>query len=97
MAPHPEMSLNHNPILLCDFAKGVDAGKAMAKKHGFDTDRSFVPDTMWHVMERRRNGDAIVALIGDDRGWAHNWEYFVVVCWSPVHLEEELGYTPALL
>jgi hypothetical protein len=106
---HPTL-FNHNPIALVDFAKGVDAGRELMVKYkftdvaaqsgyGYMRDGKYfpVPETMWHVLATRRDGDAVIAFIGDDRGWENNWEYFVAVAWAPREMAEESGYVPALL
>jgi hypothetical protein len=107
---HPTLAFNHNPIAVIDFAKGIDAGHELMAKFNFndgvgesgycfyrDSKLMPTPETMWHVLATRRDGDAVIAFIGDDRGWEKHWEYFVAVAWAPQELVEELGYIPALL
>jgi len=49
------------------------------------------PASMWDVMQQRRHGDAVIALIGDDRGYAPDWEYFIAVAWAPQAITTEYG------
>jgi hypothetical protein len=84
-AVHPEFSFSHNPVALIEQARGRDDGEMLANKWGF-TPSHIEPGTMWDIMAQRRDGDAIIALIGDDRGWAPDWEYFIAVVWAPAAL-----------
>jgi hypothetical protein len=86
---------NHNPIALCRFAISDTAGKALAAEFNF---KYADPSTMWDVIDSRRiNDNTIMALIGDDRGWNKDWEYFIAVVWCPKEIEDALGYIPTLL
>lgn len=96
--PHPELSLTTNPCVLVDFAKGYEAGKALIERWGFGKGveggvADYAPNSMWDIMAWRRDGDAIIAVVGDDRGWDKDWEYNIVVAWAPQRMEK-LGYSP---
>lgn len=89
MLPHPTEMLLHDPWVLVGLAQGREAGIELAKKWGLyeqaaDTwGRYFEPCSMWDEVAHRRDGDAVVLFVGDDRGYAPNWTYYVCVKWEP--------------
>lgn len=93
-AEHPELKLLHDPCVLVAHAQGREDGIELAKKWGLyeqvtDTWGSyFEPGCMWHEAAHRRDGDAVVLFVGDDRGYAPNWEYFVIIKWEPQAVED---------
>jgi hypothetical protein len=93
LLPHPERRFRHNPIVLVAEAVGDTAGQALAARHGFPWRE---PGSLWDVLETRRDGDACIALIGDDRGRPQHHTYWIAVAWSPSTLADALGYTPGL-
>lgn len=106
--PDPETVLNHNPIVLVEMAQGYDDGRALMGRWGFGTDQPhsddphhiaphYEPSSMWDVMAYRRDGNAIVAIIGDDRGWKQHWTYYAVVAWFPKYLETKYDPTYCLI
>jgi len=106
--PNKEIAFSHNPIAMIEFVQGYENGIALMNKWGFGSDQPhpddphyiaphYEPDTMWDVMAWRRNDDAVIAVIGDDRGWKNNWTYYIAVAWSPRHLDEKYGPTYCLV
>jgi hypothetical protein len=87
---HDTETFTHSAAVLVEIATGDENGHALAKKYGFKPDD---PAAMWHVLGHRVEGEAVVALIGDDRGWAGNWQYFIAVAWYPASAAEA-GYEP---
>jgi hypothetical protein len=63
LTPHPEQGFLHNPLALIEEAVSDEAGKAMAERWGFSWHEA---GSMWDLLAERRDGDAIIALIGDD-------------------------------
>ena len=90
---HPKFELLHVPAALVDWAEGEEAGRTLAAKWGFEYQP---PEAMWYHLDSRRDGDAIIAFMGDDRGYSPDWEYYIVVQWAPEEFvrDWEFGYFP---
>jgi hypothetical protein len=85
---HPQIGFLHDPLVLIEAAAGVEEGRALATKYGLEWHGPA--NCMWDPLSWRREGDAVIALIGADRGW-HGGIYWVAVAWAPLALEEENG------
>lgn len=75
------------PLVLVGRVTGRDNIGPVVQYWKLDPDH-LDPNSMWDVMDFRLDGDAIIALIGDDRGWSQHWLYMVFVGWSPKDLLE---------
>lgn len=86
------------PLAIVEARQGLSQKevKTLAKKYNLELDGSAhaTPNSMWDIMAHRVEGDAVVALIGDDRGWEKNWQYFIVVGWWPLSIAKEMDISP---
>ena len=86
------------PLAIVEAQQGLAQEEvlALAEKYDLELDsRAYAsPNSMWDIMAHRVEGDAIVALIGDDRGWEKDWQYFIVVGWHPADVVEEMDVSP---
>lgn len=72
---------SHSYVLV-DEAHGYENAKAMAEKWGF---RILPTIVMGETLDSRRDGDALIGLMGDDR----TETYAVVVSWAPEKWKKE--------
>ena len=77
------------PYVVVAHTKGRKSGIELAKEWGmYDMAANtwgsrFKPSSMWDEAAHQRNGDAVIMLLGNDKGYSRDWEYFVVVKWEP--------------
>lgn len=75
-----------NPIVaISETTDDTGKAKELATRFGLKWDEA---NAAWHVLDQRRDGDAIVALIGSRH--ANGFWYTVVVAWSPEQLAKRL-------
>ncbi len=67
---------------------GHDAGQKLIKRWEFRPENES-PDSMWDIMDMRVDDEAVIGLIGDDRGWSENWVYMIIVAWYPKEVHNE--------
>ncbi len=80
--PQTGMIGAHDPYAIVEQADGFAAGAILAEKYGFSPHLcDYLPDTFWHCLDSRQDGDAMVAFYGDDRGYSPT--YTVIVTWAP--------------
>lgn len=72
----------HDPYVVIGQVEGFEAGAELAEQFGFSEHLcDTLPDTFWHCLDSRQEGDALIAFYGDDRGWTPT--YTTVVTWAP--------------
>lgn len=76
----------HNPIVaVSEAVEGAEAARKLAAKFGLRLGEGA--GMAWHIIDQRRDGDAVIALLGSDNSPVGcSGSYRVVVAWSPREL-----------
>lgn len=80
----PDVFSPHYQLCIIEMVQNPPDASSMdvlGQKYGLFRRSSYrAPQSMWDVLAERRDGDAVVIMVGDDRG---NNEHFIVVQWRP--------------
>lgn len=91
-----ETLLSFHDGALAGIAVGYEAGQELIKHWGFKPE-AREPNSMWDIMDFRVDGEAVIGLIGDDRGWDKDWVYLVIVAWYPKEVHDKWPPETALI
>ncbi len=88
--------LTFHSSTLVGVAVGYDAGQELINRWQFKP-KAREPNSMWDIMDFRVDGEAVIGLIGDDRGYDKDWVYMVIVAWYPKEVHGKCSPETALI